>query len=139
MSFGVFESTKRLGAQGIMKVGQLIEYPKRNIFLKKLYRKWGRETSSSPLYIFQKSFILGKSKWSAAWFHYISVALKLTCNGNKLFKTLHYWSRDLLNFNILDEILGIVCPAHFVQEFSTKMFLMLYSIITDQISLSGCL
>ena len=29
-----------------MKFGQLIEYNKRNIFLQKLCRKWGRETSS---------------------------------------------------------------------------------------------
>ena len=35
-----------------MKFGQLIEYNKRNIFLQKLCRKWGRETSSRPLFIF---------------------------------------------------------------------------------------
>ena len=33
-----------------MKLGQLIDSNKRNIFLQKLYRKWGRETSSRPLY-----------------------------------------------------------------------------------------
>ena len=32
------------------------------------------------------------------------------------------------NFDILDESLGIVSPAHFVYDFSTKMFLKLYSI-----------
>ena len=37
--------------------------------------------------------LLGKSKWSAAWFHYIWIALKLAYNRNKLFKTLHYWSK----------------------------------------------
>ena len=66
-----------------MKFGQLIEYLKRNIFLEKLCKKSGRGTSSSPLFIFLKTFVLGKSKLSAAWFHYISIALKL----NKLFKT----------------------------------------------------
>ena len=35
-----------------MKFGQLIEYNKRNIFLQKLCRKWGKETSSRPLFIF---------------------------------------------------------------------------------------
>ena len=38
-----------------MKFGQLIEeeiYNKRNIFLQKLCKKWGRETSSIPLFIF---------------------------------------------------------------------------------------
>ena len=34
------------------KFGQLIEYNKRNIFLQKLCGKWGRETSSRPLFIF---------------------------------------------------------------------------------------
>ena len=34
----------------------------------------------------------------------------------------------MLNFDILDKGLGIVSAAHFVYDFSTKMFLMLYSI-----------
>ena len=34
----------------------------------------------------------------------------------------------MFNFDFLDKGLGIVSPAHFVYEFSTKMFLMLYSI-----------
>ena len=49
-----------------MKFSQLIEYNKRNIFAQKLCRKWGRETSSRPLFSFSKSLIWGKSKWSAA-------------------------------------------------------------------------
>ena len=35
-----------------MKFGQLIKYNKRNIFLQKSCRKWGRETSSRPLFVF---------------------------------------------------------------------------------------
>ena len=65
-----------------MKLGQLIEYNKRNIY--------------SLLMLFFKNFILGNSKWSAAWFHYISIALKLAYNKNKLLKTLQYWARDML-------------------------------------------
>ena len=34
----------------------------------------------------------------------------------------------MLNFDILDKGLGIISPAHFVHDFSTKMFLMLYCI-----------
>ena len=34
----------------------------------------------------------------------------------------------MLNFDFLVKGLGIVSPAHFVYDFSTKMFLMLYSI-----------
>ena len=54
--------------------------------------------------------------------------LKLAYNRNKLFKTLHYWSRDMLHFDFLDKGLGIVSPAHFEYDFSTEMFFMLYSI-----------
>ena len=34
----------------------------------------------------------------------------------------------MLNFDFLDKGLEIVFPARFVYDFSTKMFLMLYSI-----------
>ena len=67
-----------------MKFGQLIEYNKRNIFLQKSCRKWGRETSSRPLFVFKKSFIRGKSKWSAASFWYNLIAFLLVYNKNKL-------------------------------------------------------
>ena len=34
----------------------------------------------------------------------------------------------MLNFDFLEKGLGIVSPAHFVYDFSTKMSLMLHSI-----------
>ena len=34
----------------------------------------------------------------------------------------------MLNFDFLDEGLGIISPAHFVYDFSAKMFFMLCSI-----------
>ena len=37
-----------------------------NIFLQKLYGKWGKETSPRPLFIFYKSLIWSESKWSTA-------------------------------------------------------------------------
>ena len=111
-----------------MEFVQLIEYFKKYIFLSNLCRKWGRETSSRPIFVFLKSFVLGKSKWSAAWFHYISIALKLAYNRSNLLKISQYRSRDMLNFGFLDKGLGIFSPAHFVYDFLTKMFLMSYSI-----------
>ena len=78
------------------------------------------------------------SLWSTAWFHNILIALKLAYNKNKLFKTLHYWSRDMLNFDFLDKGLEIVSPAHFVYDFSTKCS-SCYILLTEQISLPGCL
>ena len=38
-----------------MRFGQLTEYNKRNIFLQKLCGKWGKETSSRPLFDFLRS------------------------------------------------------------------------------------
>ena len=49
-----------------MKLGQLIEYNKRNNFLQALYKKWGRETGSRPHLIFWKSLMSGKSKRSTS-------------------------------------------------------------------------
>ena len=112
----------------MMKLGQLIEYTKINIFLQKSCRKRGRETSSRSLFIFKKSLTLGKSKYSASHFQYISIALNLAYNKNNLYKTLDYWSRDMLNFNFSEKGLGLFSPPHFVHDFSKKMFPRLYSI-----------
>ena len=60
--------------------------------------------------------------------YFDSTQINIQYNRNKLFKTLHYWSRDMLNFVFLDKSLGIISPAHFVYDFSTKMFIMVYSI-----------
>ena len=64
----------------------------------------------------------------SVYFQYISIALNLAYNKNKLNKTLEYWSRDTLNFDFLEKGLGIVSTPHFVYDFSRKIFLMLYFI-----------
>ena len=66
-----------------MEFGQVIECKKRNIFLQKSCRKWGRETSSRPLFVF--------------------LALNLTYNKSKMYKSLEYWSRDMLNFDFFQK------------------------------------
>ena len=47
----------------------------------------------------------GKGKWSAAKFQHILIALNLAYNKNKLYKTLGYWSRDILSFDFLEKYL----------------------------------
>ena len=122
-----------------MKLGQLIEYNKRNIFFQKLWKKWARETSSRPLYIFKKCLIWGKSKWSASPFQYILIALNLWCNKSKLYKTLDYWSREICSILIFAEKgPGLVSPPHFMYDFSKNCF-QSYILLADQISLSDCL
>ena len=85
-------------------------------FCKKSCKKWNSKTSFRPLFVFQKSFIYGKSKCPEAYFQYVSVAPNLTYNKNKFHKTLHYWSRDMFNFDFLEK------------AFSRKMLNILYPI-----------
>ena len=66
-------------------------------------------------------------------------ALKLAYNRNKLFKTLHYWSRDTLNFDFSDKGLGIISAAHFLCMIFQQKCSSCYILLTDQISLPGCL
>ena len=48
---------------------------------------------------------------------YVSIALNLAYNKNKPYKTLDYWSRDMLNFNFSENVAGLVSPSHFVHYF----------------------
>ena len=57
---------------------------------------------------------------------YILIALSLTFNGNKLYKTLGFRIRDTLNFDFLEKNPGIFTT--FWAWFFKKLFLMLYSI-----------
>ena len=111
-----------------MKFGQLIESNIRSIFTQKSCRKWEKRTSSRLLFVIKKSSICGKSNWSGAWFQYFLIALNLTYNKNKLYKTVDYWLRDIIAFGFLEKGLRIVFAPHVVYDVSGKMLLMLYSI-----------
>ena len=56
------------------------------------------------------------------------IAFNLSYNETKLCKNLDYWSRDMLNFDFLENDLGKVSSSYFVHGFSRKMVLILYSI-----------
>ena len=116
-----------------MKFGQLIEYNKRKIFLQKLCRRWDRE-ASSRLFILKKCLIWGKSKWSAAYFQYISIALSLGYNKSKLYKMLDYWSRDMLNFNFPEKGSWASFSTTFCVWFFKKN-ISCYILLTDQFSM----
>ena len=70
------------------------------------------------------NFILGKCKWSTYICYisiyisqYILLTFSLVHNKNKLNKTLVFSSRDMPNFNILKERLGILFPPHLLHDF----------------------
>ena len=77
---------------------------------------------------FKKSLCKDKSKCSTAKFHYISITLALTYIKSKLYKTLDYWFRDMLNFDFRRKGLEIVFPPRLANDFSRNMLFMLYSI-----------
>ena len=60
------------------------------------------------------------------------MALNLACNKNKLYKTLDYRSRNMLNFNFLGKGLGIVSPPRFVYDFSKKKCFSCFLLLNDQ-------
>ena len=50
----ILSNISRIKGKQTMEFGQLIEYNKENTFLQNLYRKWGKETSSRPLFLKKK-------------------------------------------------------------------------------------
>ena len=110
-----------------LEFDQVKEHNKRNTFLQKSCRKWGRETSSAPLFAFWNSFIWGKSKRSAAQYVLIDLNLAyetikqysmktLIQNIKKLCATLNYWPWDMLDFDFFRKGLGIVFSPHFAYD-----------------------
>ena len=71
---------------------QLTEYNKRNIFLQKLCGKWFRETSSRSLSLKKLNVWWKQVVRSLVSIYLVSIALNLTCNNSKLYKTLYYVS-----------------------------------------------
>ena len=47
----ILSNISRIKGKQTMEFGQLIEYNKETTFLQNLYRKWGKETSSRPLFL----------------------------------------------------------------------------------------
>ena len=111
-----------------MKFGQLIGYKKINLFFFKNHAENEAGRLVPDLVLFLKKSLWGKSKWSATKFQHISIVLNLVYNKKKLYKTLDYCSRYMINFDILEKGLEIVSPPHFMYDFARKMFFMLYSI-----------
>ena len=82
--------------------------PDLSLFLKKLNVRWKQVVCSFASIYFDSP--------------------QLAIQKSKLYKTLYYWRRDMLNFIFLEKGLGLVSSPHFVSDFSIKMFLMLHSI-----------
>ena len=117
----LFNVSRSKGYQ-TLKLGQVVEYNKRNKFLQNSYRKWDWETSSRLLFVFWKNATWDKSKQFAAQFQSLSIVFNLA-NKNKIKKTLECRSRDMLHFDFLKNGLGLDYSPHFMHDLSRKMFL----------------
>ena len=53
----ILNNTSKSKDSQAIKFGQLIKYSMINICLQRSYRKWGRETSSSLLFVFLKNVL----------------------------------------------------------------------------------
>ena len=63
--------------------GQVIEYNKRNISLQNLYQKWGKETSSRPLFMEHVQCNMGIFQTSCKWIPYPFLILVAYCIKKK--------------------------------------------------------
>ena len=94
----IFHEIKQLDYKTLYETGQLIENNKKNIFLQKLCREWGRETSSRHLFFkLKKSLILGTKQVICSLGSLYFDSTQFGYNKN-MCKTLDHWSRDILNF-----------------------------------------
>ena len=67
-------------------------------------------------FVFLKSVIGGKNKRSVPYFQNVLIVLNLAYYKNKLYETSEYWSRHMLNFDILDKGAEKVSPSHFMYD-----------------------
>ena len=104
-----------------MKLGKLIEYNMRNIFLKKLYTKCGGEVSSRPFY----------KKISTIWNAIYFVFNVCSSWGLPIILKLRYWP---LIF-ILHKSFFSFLPVNIFE----KIYFEEINLLTDQISLPDCL
>ena len=66
----ILQNISKSKGKQTLKLGQLIKYNKRNFFLQKLFRKWGKETSYRPLFIFPKKLSM---RWNQVVCSLISI------------------------------------------------------------------
>ena len=114
------------GTQTI-KFGQVIKHNKRTIFLH-TQNEIGRLISDLFLFFKKTLYEVKPNGLQLRFTIFANRFDNLAFNENKLYKTLDYWSRDILNLDFLEKGLGLVSPPHFVRNFLRKIFFMLYSI-----------
>ena len=103
-----------------MEFGQLMKNNKGNIFTEKLCKKWGRKTSF--ILRFQENLYMRWKEVARAWFQYFLIALNLAYNKNKLYKTVDYWLKDILNFDFFRKWSGNSFSTIFYVWFSNNVW-----------------
>ena len=82
-----------------MKFGQLLEYNKRNIFLKNITENEAGKLVPDPFLDFKKSLYYVKASGLQLSFNIFLIDFNLICDKNKLYKSLDSRSKDIFNFD----------------------------------------
>ena len=69
-----------------MKIGQLIDIPRKTFFFKNHAENEAGRLVPELFLFFKKALYKSKSKWSATWFHLISIVLNLAYNKTNCVK-----------------------------------------------------
>ena len=125
----IFPNISRGKGNKVLAFGQLIECNKINIFLQKSCKEnKARRLVPDYFSLFKKALYEVKARYLQLSFNIISIVLSFLYHENKLYKTLDYWSTDMLNSDFLEKGLVIVSAPHFVCDVQRNVFLKLLSI-----------
>ena len=122
-----------------MKFGQLIEYNMRNIFHKKSYTKFSRETIQYPF--------LKNQNWAYLWIYILNfiyfVSIVFQVEDYQKWLKLSYRPFAFTSYKTFlkktKRGLELVYLPHFLRDFRRKKYYCCYILLPDQISMSGCL
>ena len=127
MTIHILPNLSRSRQNQAIKFGQVVEYNNRNIFPQKSCRKWSRETSSRPLFLFKKLYEVKASglELLVLQLQYISIVLDFEYNKNKLYKTsllIHRYAQFFCRKGFGNNFSTTFCLWFFMQNISHVIF-----------------
>ena len=122
----ILSNISRSESNQIMNFGQFIfGQLTREIFFFKNHAE-NETRPSRSLWVFKKTLYEVNASGLQLSFNIFWYSSAWTYNKNKLYKTLEYSFRDMLNFDFLQIGLRIVSPPHFVYDFCGVSYAMFY-------------
>ena len=138
IAIDILPNISRTKGNQTMKLGQLIGYNKKNIFLEISYTEYGGETSPRPFFKKSKLSIYLDQQSKVLYSLYL-LHTKLRVNRNILklsWRSLAFNSYKA--FLKKQKEVWNQCPCLIFSMILEEKYLSWYTLLTDQISLSGC-